>query len=543
MNLHFSTMRRCWILFLIVGIQTMTYAQVTIGADLPANPGSLLDVKESNNPISSTKGLMSARVALEKFDILDPCVKQSDLQPGDDKAHIGLVVYNVTDDLSVGLCPGLHVWDGERWIRLPEPCTFDIDPELLNSPNCYIVPPGTNTSEEIPIGKAFMVHAAYPELEDLSITDKLSLDIIWQDKQNLVGSANFVDGYKGIYSRFTVTTNSGEGNAVVALRVGPKGNEEDPIRWSWHIWVTNYNPDTNSNGTTYEHINGGLRYIFMDRNIGSLSTSQTNDNSMGLLYQWGRKDPFVSASGFFDGYTAKTIYSKNGTILTEGADGTGIKYELATSENNMQNSILRPLSYFYGPESSTGAPFDWMTSSESGVTDYKDLWGGVYQEKSPFDPCPKGWKVPPHSNNGRSPWKNYEAYQSGWDYIVPSEAVFGDNGVNLINRDLNGELGFYPYGKFRRDRDILEPCGNGGSGNSRVTSGGDFYGKCMSNVDARFVLYWSATQGDSPLTGKAEYMQRQGDHMGPAERDFKNMSMGKAIGAYVRCVQVYDYAD
>ncbi|MBK5719583.1 hypothetical protein JGH11_01730 [Dysgonomonas sp. Marseille-P4677] len=512
-----------------------SHSQVTIGSNLPANKGSLLDLKEDDNVgVNAKRGLLSARVELKAVDLLDPCVPSANST--DKEKHVGLLVYNLTDSLDIGLCPGLHVWDGAQWIRLPEPCAkpiIPIDPSLLNSPNCYIVKPGT-VSEEIPIAKAYLVSEQRSDLPDLDKTAPVSISLLWQDKQSLISNIELVGGDQGAYSKIKVTASNNTGNAVVAVRVG--GN----IIWSWHIWVTDYDPDAKVNGTTYPHNNGYASYEFMDRNLGALNTSATDDSSMGLMYQWGRKDPFVSAPNFFNGEAPKAIYSQNNTQLTEGPSGTGIKYEQTSVANNLANSISNPTSFYYGPLSSTGAPFDWMTSDESGASGDNNLWGAVDGTKSPFDPCPKGWKMPAYSTAGKSPWVLYEAVDDGWgwgDATVPSEVVFGDTGFTLQNKSGAGELGFYPYARFRRDRSYEEPCGPVGSGSEISVPGGEFYYQCMGNAAARFVYYWTANAGDSSLSGKAEYMQKQADSMAPGSTNFNNQSRGKAMGAQVRCVK------
>ncbi len=70
---------------------------------------------------------------------------------------------------------------------------------------------------------------------------------------------------------------------MVAARDG------DRIVWSWHVWVTGYDPEadifewTDANGITYK---------YMDRNLGALSAEKYSKDALGLMYQWGRKDPF-----------------------------------------------------------------------------------------------------------------------------------------------------------------------------------------------------------------------------------------------------------
>jgi hypothetical protein len=104
----------------------------------------------------------------------------------------------------------------------------------------------------------------------------------------------------GPAGRFTVTANTpasnNGGNAVVQIK-----NGSNEVLWSWHIWVTGYDP--NSGGTTYSRSNGTKTYVFMDRNLGATAaaTSTATDQASavsGLLYQWGRKDPFPGASSW-----------------------------------------------------------------------------------------------------------------------------------------------------------------------------------------------------------------------------------------------------
>jgi hypothetical protein len=58
------------------------------------------------------------------------------------------------------------------------------------------------------------------------------------------------------------------------------------ILWSWHIWLVQdqigYNTYANNAG------------VLMDRNLGATSAIEYDSGTIGLLYQWGRKDPFLS---------------------------------------------------------------------------------------------------------------------------------------------------------------------------------------------------------------------------------------------------------
>lgn len=505
-------------------LSTHLSAQVTIGNNEDPQSGALLQLKENENiNDNSSRGLGMPRVALEAIEKLDPCVPSDDLQSGDLELHIGLIVYNTTDNPAINLCPGLHVWNGEKWIRLHGKC--GIDPSLVNSPNCYIVAPG-GVSEQIPIAKAYLVSEERSELTALNRTDKISLKILWQDTQNLINKVELVDGDKGILSEFKVTVNNITGNALIALHVGPNGNaENDPRCWSWHIWVTDYNP--NNGGTTYTHNNGEKDYTFMDRNLGATTTSDSDPNSMGMTYQWGRKDPFPPNLTFGTHPGFRVIYNAENQEIYEidelntETTGTGIQHEEVTEPNNLHKSILNPMIYYYAKADDNDTDdntADWFTTDDTGASSDNNLWGGVSGKKSPFDPCPAGWKVPAMSSATKSPWALFES--SGWG---GGAAVIGSTGFTMSG------LGFYPYGFPRLPRSIIECVGVGCLGQNYV--GGAFVGSGFWNDERG--AYWTATASPNNLAAKASGIVGAGSPQ-PA---LKNLDYSKAGGAYVRCVR------
>ena len=499
------------------------HAQVTIGSSYPSSKGSLLDLKENDNiGANANRGFLSARVALESIDQLDPCVSSADAT--DMKDHVGLLVYNLTDDQNKGLCPGLHVWIGSRWARLPEPCSTPVDPVLLNSPNCYIVKPG-GVSEEIPIAKAYLVSDQRSDLQALDRNANVSVSLLWQDQQNLISDVQLVDGDKGIYSKIKVTANNITGNALVAVRVGAD------IAWSWHIWVTDYDPNTNANGTTYAHNNGEADYLFMDRNIGATSVSATDITSMGLTYQWGRKDPFPANVFFGANPNFSVIYNASNAALTEvdelntGSTGTGIQHVEVSEVKNLSKSILNPMIYYYAKAdaSDTGnASSDWFTSDESGASSDSDLWGGTSGSKSVFDPCPEGWKVPAMSSATQSPWVKYEG-------IWEENATLGANGFRLDAIPGSSGLGFYPYGFPRFPRAVIDCVGVGCQG--EYYTGGSFATTSVINTERG--AYWTATSAANNVSASASGILGAGS---PTPY-FTNLAFAKSGGAYVRCVK------
>ncbi|PXV69114.1 uncharacterized protein (TIGR02145 family) [Dysgonomonas alginatilytica] len=99
----------------------LLFAQVTIGSDKLAAPGSLLQLKEfetdderSDGKTTSTRGVAMPRVLLRSVD--GDLAQSLGFDKGilDKKAHIGLTVYNASD-LCASIVAGIYVWDGDVW--------------------------------------------------------------------------------------------------------------------------------------------------------------------------------------------------------------------------------------------------------------------------------------------------------------------------------------------------------------------------------------------------------------------------------------------
>lgn len=132
-------------------------------------------------------------------------------------------------------------------------------------------------------------------------------------------------------------------------------------------------------------ING---YYVMDRNLGALD-NKPGVASLGLLYQWGRKDPFIGAKVTNDNYTDTGVLS---TKIYYGSWGVSDKSS-ATTPMTIPETILNP-----------------TTLTKAGMSKGSDnrkalLWGtdgGLNKEgvkdlgtKTIYDPCPMGYRVPP----------------------------------------------------------------------------------------------------------------------------------------------------
>ncbi len=251
----------------------------------------------------------------------------------------------------------------------------------IETANCYIVAP--EASLTIPVNVKGNGNADAVAGTDLDVTHTASsVGILWETSSDLVTLSDFSSSNQTV----TITASSSTGNAVIAAY------DEDgkTILWSWHIWVTDYNPD--DDGTTYTITNtAGTFYTFMDRNLGATTSTSGDVGVKGLFYQWGRKDPFPGSTTL-DGTTEPTL---EGTI-------TAVTKTQVSASSNLANSILYPGTFYYGTSDNT---YDWYSVTASTHNDA--LWGGASTsaptDKTIFDPCPAGWRVAPWSG-GYSPW-------------------------------------------------------------------------------------------------------------------------------------------
>lgn len=109
----------------------------------------------------------------------------------------------------------------------------------------------------------------------------------------------------------------------------------------------------------------------MDRNLGATSATPGKVGALGLLYQWGRKDPFLGSSSISSSTRAKSTLSWPSPVSSTSSTGT-IAYAVANPTT------------FICTISSTN--YDWVYSPRLNA-----LWHSV---KTIYDPCPPGWRVP-----------------------------------------------------------------------------------------------------------------------------------------------------
>lgn len=159
--------------------------------------------------------------------------------------------------------------------------------------------------------------------------------------------------YKDGYVSFIVPTPYRNGNALVAVT-----DDAGKILWSWHLWFTEAEFKTTS-------FSG---YHMMDRNLGAFSANPEDGvATFGLLYQWGRKDPFPGNANA----TVSTPMALAGTAVTL----TSRSATTGTVEYTVQN----PATYINVSNS------DWLVESDDTLWDV---------DKTKYDPCPPGYGIP-----------------------------------------------------------------------------------------------------------------------------------------------------
>ena len=299
-----------------------------------------------------------------------------------------------------------------------------------------------------------------------SVGSVASASILWEtfgtdtapEPSDLISEICCKEGYIAFQTADTFK----EGNAVIAAKDG-SGN----ILWSWHIWFTDQ---------PQSHVYNNNAGTMMDRNLGATSATPGDVGALGLLYQWGRKDPFLGSSSI-DGFSpAKSTITWPSPVKSESSTGT-IEYATAHPTTfityNWENS-----DWYYTGDSSTDNT-RWTTSESS---------------KSIYDPCPSGWRVPDGGSNG-----------------IWSKAGFDTTTYDSTNKGMSFSISspsttWYPA-----------------SGYCTYSVGG------LGSV-GRNGYYWSASPNSNSYVAYYLYFTRYGDV-------YPSYNSNRACGCSVRCLQ------
>ena len=348
-----------------------------------------------------------------------------------------------------------------------------------------------------------------------AIGDNSKGDLVWIDPAP-ADDLSSTEKYQQEFHRKIYVRTQKRGNALIAAY-----NSEGDIVWSWHIWVTENEPGNVSSAilyTTYawneDGINTSVRvpgYDIMPCNLGALRYTPEGGSvtdTYGMLYQWGRKDPFPPAikgdncNDYSDAYTGGPHYANNNKThvgKTIGTDENELFHSLAGEQINQTAlpdpigfTIKNPTVFMCGTkEANEDGHYNYITVNDSlsyankgdWTWQHDDkLWGGIDPEteglkcytisngvhiydnygdqKSIFDPCPSGWRVPPgdlwlgFTSTGLNP--------QSYDEINTSGA--SSNGMYMYMTDWReGPVSYFPVQGTRvGDGGIMRvnSCGN-----------------------------------------------------------------------------------
>ena len=236
--------------------------------------------------------------------------------------------------------------------------------------NCYIVSAPGNYKFKAVKGNS-----------TTSVGTMAGVELLWEtynnatapEKNSVIEAVDF----EGQWIAFSTPASLQPGNALIAAK-----SASGTILWSWHIWI----PETSIESSTYDISS----HLMMDRNLGALVTAGTGAvEANGLLYQWGRKDPFVGLGAHGSSGKAKVA-------------GTAMSVSSAAA-NGISEGIANPTRFIVGTGSNNN--HDWLMTSDA------TLWGTT---KTIHDPCPPGWKVPDYKE--ATPFTTQAHTLNGFNY-------------------------------------------------------------------------------------------------------------------------------
>ena len=243
-----------------------------------------------------------------------------------------------------------------------------------------------------------------------SVGSVSSVEVLWESfgtyRKPSVGDLIRTVNYDAGFIVFSTPSSFKEGNAVIAAK-----DASGEILWSWHIWLT----DQPKEQVYYN--NAGT---MMDRNLGATSSTPGDVGALGLLYQWGRKDPFLGSSSISDEVEAKSTVTWPSSVTA------------STSKGNVDYATANPMTFILGTESSE---YDWHYSSRN-----NDLWTS---SKTIYDPCPAGWRVPDGGEYGV--WSKACDSSSSFDYQYDGT----DEGMNFSGKFGSASVIWYPASGYR----------------------------------------------------------------------------------------------
>ena len=256
--------------------------------------------------------------------------------------------------------------------------------------NCYIVPAAGDYFFDATVignGQAGIIEGAGFHTGSAAINPEAVDVLVEFTEEPIIENLRLENGK--VYFHAT----GDEGNVTVYVMDG-----EESILWSWHLWCT----DMPSEKT---HTNAdGSQFTLLDRNLGATSADPADgEETFGLYYQWGRKDPFAADNMY-------TWVKRNSSLLLD--------YAMERPFTPLTTDSAHSLNWF-------GELNNYLW----GNPDYQELHPLNELAKTIYDPCPPGYIVPP-----------------GDTFVImrdESNIRFITNGFML--RGDYGQTSFYPF--------------------------------------------------------------------------------------------------
>lgn len=367
--------------------------------------------------------------------------------------------------------------------------------EVTAESNSHIIRPN-GIGILIPVTRALSAHGYANRRPKLSENPNTRAQLVWTDNSKGMNKESNMRVLrqigKGENAKILVVPGSHIGNALIAMKeVGVQYS----AYWSWHIWNTDYTPDASKD--------------VMDRNLGALATGVAGGTySYGLLYQWGRKSPFMSEYVIRDQedrttkedevYYGDNTNDSNSLISTvRGAKKTRLEYKVSDVLLTLAEAVKKPDIFVKNS-------LDWMKDVSD--AEKKALWGHG-GDKSISDPCPYGWRVPDPDY-----YKNGSA--SDYPYDNSNYIYTKDKGVNFVQKG-----GFYPFVDHILDQDATYEFGR----------------EVHGWLGEKSFFYWTNAYGNA----KTKVLDLENDSES-GNRVHILEWFGSGMGFPVRCVRYYE---
>ena len=338
------------------------------------------------------------------------------------------------------------------------------------------------------------------DLGSYGAVSDLDIAIIWQDvpSTDLIlpfDNPTFDDPNNPTYIQFNITPESiQQGNVIIALRGKVAGYlSTKEILWSWHIWVTEKDLDpitvqhakngtsemakynlgwtdkTSASSTKYPDRVLDLKVV-QDEKPATATTYKselfnftqygdatfTPDNvGSNAFYQWGRKDPFLTATHENKNKTVSTqdytVSSGDRQLVQEAISssgdpdfGYGIRHPYLVLKNDYTTGWVGGAAHVGGTDAqrqNSSIAYNLWSAYVHGQQDKTDYGGS--KAKTVYDPCPPGFEVP--SKNAFMGFAGYTGSTEAPNQVVARKGTNGTDGFNFYRNGANGATIYLPY--------------------------------------------------------------------------------------------------